>query len=82
MYSPKWTPLRILAVPQGYLCIPVTGVTLITLLTDEVFSISENFISFTLLVGHCLLKNSLLMYFPIVGAELIKVFSKRNLIVK
>ena len=76
------TTLRIQAAPQGYLSITDTGFTLITFLTHEVFSISEICVSFTILGGHCLYNSSLLMYFPILGSELITASCKNYLIDK
>ena len=45
MYTRQLILLRILAAPQGSLSFPDTGVTLITYLTHEVFSISETKLS-------------------------------------
>ena len=67
MYTPLLNFLIIKAVPQGSIYISDTGVTLITFLTHEVFSITDIFISFTLLGGNCLYNSSLLMYFIIIG---------------
>ena len=82
MYTPSSSLLKILDAYQGYISIPDTGVTFITLLTHEVFSISLIFVSFNLIVGKCLYNSSLLMYFPILGAELITESFKNHLIVK
>ena len=82
MYTLSLNLLRIMAAPQSSLSIPDTGFNLITFLTHEVFSISEMFVSFTILGGHCLYNSSLLMYFPILGSELITASCKNYLIVK
>ena len=82
MYTPSLTLLKILAATQGALSILDTGVTLITLLTHEVFSISDIFVSFTLIGGHCLYNSSLFMYFPVLGADLITEYCKSDLIIK
>ena len=78
MYTPSLTLIIIMDATQGYLSILDTGVTFITLLRNEVFSISEIFLSFTLLGGHYLYNSSLFMYFPILGAELITAYWKMN----
>ena len=82
MYAPSLNILRILAESQGSLSVLDTGVTFITLLTHEVFSISEFFVYFTLPEGHCLYNYSLLMYFTILGSELITKFCEHDLIVR
>ena len=82
MYTTSLTLLRIMATPQGSLSIPDTGVTLKSFLTHEVFSISDIFVSFTLLGGNCMYNYSLFMYFPILRAELITESCKHDLIVK
>ena len=82
MYIPKLNFLRIQAAPQVYLSIPDTVVTLIIFLTHEVFSISYFFVSFTLLGGHCLYNLSLMIYFPILGEELIIASCKYDFIYK
>ena len=82
MYTTSLTFLRIKADPQGYLCIPDTVVTLINFLTHEVFSISDIFVSFTLLGRHCMYNSSFLVYFKILGVELITASCKHELIDK
>ena len=69
MQTPSLNLLRTLAETQGYIYIPDTGITFITLLTHEVFSISDIFVSFTLLGGHCLYNSCFLMYFPILEEQ-------------
>ena len=61
--------LIILAEPQGTISIPDTGVTSITFLTHEVFSISDIFESLTFLGGHCMYNSCWSIYFPIMGSE-------------
>ena len=82
MYTLSLTFLRIKAAPQGSISITNNGVTFITFLTHEVFSILNIFVSFTLLGGHCLYNSCLLIYFTILGAELITEYCKRDLIEK
>ena len=82
MNTPSLNILRIQAAPQGYLSIPDTGVTFITFLTHQVFSISGIFVSFTFIWGHYLYNSCLLLYFPILGAELITASFKHDLIDK
>ena len=82
MDTPSLTFLVIQASPQDYLSIPNTGVTFITFLTHEVFSISDIFLSFTLLCGHCLWNSCLSIYFSILGAWLITASCKHDLIDK
>ena len=54
MYTPSLTLIIIMPKPWDSIYIPDNGVTFITLFTNEAFCISDNFISFTLLGGHCL----------------------------
>ena len=54
MNTTSFTLIRIHAAPQGSISIPDTGVTFITFLTHEVFSISDIFLSLTFLGDNCL----------------------------
>ena len=78
MYTPSLTIIQILAAPQVIIYMSNNGVTFITLFTYKVFSISVNFLSFTLLGRNCLY-NSFFMYFPILRGELIKGCCKHDL---
>ena len=68
MNTPSLNILRIKAATQGSLSIPNNGVTFITFLTHGVFYISDIFVSFTFLGGHCLYNSYLSVYFPILEA--------------
>ena len=68
MKTSSFTVLIILAVPQGTISITYTIVTSITFLTHEIFSISDIFVSFTFLGGHCLYNYCLSIYFTIIGS--------------
>ena len=80
--TPSLNILRIKATPKGSISIPDTIVTFLTFLTHELFSISDMFVSFTFLGGHCLYISCLLIYYPILGSELITASCKHDLIEK
>ena len=82
MNTPSLTILRIQAAPQDYLSIPDTGVIFISFLTHEVLYISDIFVSFNFLGGHCLYNYCLSIYFPFLGSELITSSCKYELIDK
>ena len=54
MHTPSLNLLITLAAPKYSISILITGVTFLILLTQEVFSISFIFVSFTPLGDHCL----------------------------
>ena len=63
MYTSPLTLFMMLLVPHRFLSMLNTGVTLITVLTHNKFSISLMFVSFTLIGGHLLYNSSMFIFF-------------------
>ena len=82
MYTPSFTVLIILAAPQATSSIPDTGVMFKKFITHAESSISDICEFFTLLGGNFLYNYSLLINFPILGADLMTASCKHYLIFK
>ena len=74
--------LKKLQIPQSYISIFNTGVTIITLITHEELSISFMFVSFTFPGGNCIYYLWLFMHFSISGEDFITSSCKHYLIFK
>ena len=82
MHTPPSVFLRNMFATHVYLYILNTGVTVMKILKHEAFSIPLMCVSFNILYGNILYNSWLLIYFPILGEELIIASWKHDISLK